>query len=145
MQLIERRTPTTVRRRVFPSWSIEIPTSFEETFVTDGGYWHAYGEDESVSLTSLRVSDRHRAVTPDEVLRQMPPGEGVPVEALPSGLRGWAVIADAGPTSRASRLLSGLLTTDGHVLLATITSDDDVWRLRTWLSIKRHYTGGRSR
>ncbi len=138
MQIIEMRTPTTIRRRVFPSWSIEIPSSFAEAFVAEGGYWHAYDEHRSISLTSLQVSDGRRSVPPVAVLRRMPPSEGARVNALPSGLLGWAVTVDAGPTARASRSLSGMLATDGHVLLATITSDDEAWRLATWLSIQRH-------
>lgn len=143
MQIIEMRIPTTIRRRVFPSWSIEIPSSFRETFIEDGGYWHAYDEDRSISLTSLQVSDRRQSVPALAVLRRMPPSEGEPVDALPSGLLGWAVTADADPSARASRYLSGMLATDGHVLLATITSDDDAWRLATWLSIQRHRTARR--
>jgi hypothetical protein len=143
MPIIEMRMPTTIRRRVFPSWSIEIPSSFTEAFVEEGGYWHAYDEDRSISLTSLKVSDRRQSVPALAVLRRMPPSDGEPVDALPSGLLGWAVTMDAGPTARASRYLSGMLATDGHVLLATITSDDDAWRLATWLSIRGHRKSGR--
>lgn len=32
-------------RQVFPAWSIHIPPGFDETFLTEPDYWHAWGED----------------------------------------------------------------------------------------------------
>ena len=136
MEVVENLAQAGIRKRVFPSWSIEIPPSFAEAFVSEGGYWHSFGEDRSVSLTSLEVTDRGRPVPARSILRQMTPSEGNPVDVLPKGLVGWAVNADAGPSARASRCLTGMLATDGHVLLATITSDDADWALSIWRSIR---------
>lgn len=129
----------TVVRRVFPSWSIELPESFAETFVEDDSYWHAYTTDRSVSMTSLQITDGRRPVRASEIMREMRKAlAGTPVEGGPDGLLCHAVFADAPRSSRASRLLSGLIASDGRALLVTITSDDQEWAYRTWRSIKRH-------
>jgi hypothetical protein len=131
------RDPAAIVRQVFPSWSIAIPPSFSEAFVEDGDYWHAWDVHRSVSLTSLVVSDRDGPVTAHSIIEHFPAAEGRPMKGLPRGLLGWAVEIDADPSARASRALSGVLATDGRVLLATITSDDRVWARRTWLSIRQ--------
>jgi hypothetical protein len=129
------RESIAIVRQVFPQWSVAIPSTFSETFVEDGGYWHAWDDDRSVSLTSVVVHDPHGPAA-ESIVEQVPPPAGKPVESLPRGLLGWAVEVDADPSAKASRALSGLLAAHGHLLLATITSNDGEWRLRTWLSIR---------
>jgi hypothetical protein len=102
------------------------------------GYWHAYEAHRSVSLTSLMVSDGGRPMTAAEMVRQLPRMEGTPVEELPRGLLGRAVVADAIRPARASRRLSGMLAVEGRMLIVTMTSDDLDWARRTWLSIRGH-------
>lgn len=132
-------TQHTVLRQVFPSWSIEIPSSFAETFVDEGDdYWHAYDEHRSVSLTSVVITEKGRPVSPERIARQIPPPDGMPVDELPPGLRGWGVIAPAIHPARASRLISGALAAEGRLLIVTITSDDLDWGKQTWLSIRHH-------
>ena len=59
-------------RQVFGSWSVEVPASFEETFIEKDGYWHAWDETRSVSLTSLIIDDEHgRPVEADAINRSM--------------------------------------------------------------------------
>lgn len=129
------------RRRPFPSWSIELPRAFRETFVAEGaGYWHAYDATRSVSLTSMEVSERNgRPVSAGSILRRMRPPRGAAIDVLPPGLAGWGVFGAADADARASRRLSGLLVTDGIVLITTITCDDDAWTRRVWLSICREH------
>ncbi|OGO53799.1 MAG: hypothetical protein A2V84_09970 [Chloroflexi bacterium RBG_16_70_13] len=138
MLSFEATVEPTIVRRVFPAWSIEIPAGFEETFVADDSYWHAWDEARSVSATSLVITEAGRPVSAPALLRQFPPVAGRPVAALPNGLVAWAVTAAATRPARASRLLSGLLATDGRLLIATVTSDDLAWAERTWLSIRHH-------
>ena len=133
--------PISVVRHVFPAWSIHIPPSFDETFLTEPDYWHAWDEDRSVSLSSVVVDDGRGPAPAGQLVDQMPrPHEGTPVDVLPAGLLGWAVVAEADPTSRATRALSGILAVDGRLLLAPITSDDPAWIRSTWLSIRYHET-----
>ena len=127
-----------VLRRVFEGWSIMIPASFDETFVHEHNYWHAYDEHRSVSLTSLLITDDRGPVGADAIVQQIPPSNGSPVDQLPVGLVGWAMTADAPQPAKASRILSGMLATDGRVLLVTITSDDLDWAREVWLSIQLH-------
>jgi hypothetical protein len=128
-----------IRRRAFPSWSIELPRAFRETFVREGtGYWYAYDLSHSVSLTSMALTDRGgRPVTTRSVLRRMRAPRGEAIDVLPPGLAGWGVFDKADAGALASRRLSGMLATDGHVLIVTITSDDDLWTRKVWLSICR--------
>ena len=126
-------------RQVFPAWSIHIPPTFDETYLTEPDYWHAWDEDRSVSLSSFVVTDGAEPVPAARLLEQMPPPlEGAPVDALPEGLLGWAEEADTDPPARASRALSGVLAADGRLLAVTVTSDDPEWIRRTWLSIRHH-------
>ena len=129
------------RRRPFPSWSIELPRAFRETFVAEGaGYWHAYDATRSVSLSSMEISERNGTpVASRSILRRMGPPRGEAIDVLPPGLAGWGVFDAADADARASRRLSGMLVTDGHVLITTITCDDDAWTRRVWLSICREY------
>ncbi len=130
-------------RRVFPTWSIEIPASFRETFIQQDGYWHGYDAQRSVSLTSVAVSDDRHPVSAERIERDMRPAvEGKRVDELPDGLRGWAVTASAPALARASRMLTGVLITEGRLLLATITSEDLAWARAIWLSIRLHPTDG---
>jgi hypothetical protein len=130
-------------RRVFPHWSISIPVWFQETFVEDDCYWHAWDDDRSVSLSSIVFTDkRGRRPSPAELLADHPPIPGVPIEARPPGLtEGVAGYGAVPGPARASSALCGLLAVEGRILLATITSDDLEWALDVWLSI-RHHTDG---
>jgi len=132
---------TSAVRRVFPAWSISVPTSFAETFVAKDGYWHAYDAHRSVSLTSVQVSD-HRGPVPARMIldRFGPILEGTAIPELPPGTAGWAVQAEAIKPARASRTLSGVLVADGRVLVVTITSDDLPWARGIWSSIRYHAT-----
>lgn len=135
--------PTT-RRRVFPGWSIEIPEAFEETFVVEGaGYWHAYDETRSVSLTSIVLTEDGRPVSAARIVQETRglAGGGEIITQLPAGRPGWACRAPADSEARASRLISGGVAVDGVLLLATVTADNDAWALRTWLSIRSHPRG----
>ena len=138
MEVLDDISELAVHRRVFPSWSIDIPASFDEAFVSEGEYWHAYDDHRSVSLTSFELTEKGRPVPAMSIVRQFPPMPGSPVAELPPGLLGWAVIAEAIQPARAMMALSGMLVTDGHVVLATITSDDTAWARRIWLSVRSH-------
>jgi hypothetical protein len=127
-----------VTRRVFETWSIDSPASLEESFVADDGYWHAYGPDRSISLTSIVLADGDRPVPAAEIMKVLPRPKGTPVSELPDGLPGWAVMTKAPRSARASRILHGMLASRGRVLLATITTDDQEWARATWLSIRCH-------
>lgn len=126
----------TIVRRVFPAWSIELPTSFVETFVRDGDYWHAYDEHRSVSLTSIAMTDRRGPVPAAALAKSIPRLDGDPIRELPGGLIGRAVLVAATQPARASHALSGMLAAAGRILVVTITSDDLAWVRRTWLSIR---------
>jgi hypothetical protein len=131
-----------IRRRVFASWSIEMPPNLTEAYVSDGGYWHAYGDDRSISVSSINLTDRGRPVPARLILQQVPPSEGVPVMVMPPGVSGWAVTRAAPPNPvGAARMLSGMLATDGHVAIVTITTDDLAWALDVWQSIRHHSDG----
>lgn len=131
-----RQADDPTERRVFANWSIAIPASFAETFVAEDGYWHAWSTHESVSMSSFEVTDERGPVPARQILGQLPPLEGAPLDRLPPGLLGRAAEADAVPPARASRLLWGMLAADGRALLVTITSDDVEWARRTWQSIR---------
>src|SRR5688572_11983570 len=138
MALATPAAETMTRRRVFETWSVEVPEEFEATFVEEGDYWHAYDDSRSVSLTSIVVSDGRRPVMAVELAAKLFQLEGEPVTEMPAGLVGRAAINEAESSARASMALSGLLAVDGRVLIATITSDDVEWSRRVWLSIRRH-------
>lgn len=132
------------RRRAFPSWSIEIPDSLEETFVHEGaGYWHAWGRRRSVSLTSILLTERGTRVRAADIVRQTSGLIGPLAEfhELPAGLLGWVGQGPTEPGSRASGLVSGGVAVDGCLLLATITADDLKWARSIWLSIRNHPLG----
>jgi hypothetical protein len=131
---IEERV--SIVRQVFPSWSVDIPTTFDEAFLTGPDHWHAWDVDRSVSLSSFLLTDDHGPVPAQQILEQVPPPAGTPIEVLRRGLVGWAVEVEADPSARASRALSGMLAADGKVLLVTIASDDPQWSRRTWSSIR---------
>ncbi len=129
-------TELTIRRRAFEAWSIEVPAAFAEIFVADDHYWHAYDERRSVSLSSIVISEHGDPVSADRILARVGPLDGSPVDQVPPGLPGRATICAAPQPAIASRFLSGVLATDGRVLLVTITSDDPEWAMRVWLSIR---------
>jgi hypothetical protein len=130
----------TIVQRVFVAWSVAIPESFAQTFLEEDGYWHAWDAHHSVSLSSIALTKDGEPVTAEMIERELPPPDGAPVDRLPAGLLGWAVEAEAQQPARASRTLSGMLVSDGRVLIVTITSDDLEWARRTWLSIRCHPT-----
>jgi hypothetical protein len=138
-----RRAPLR-RARPFEGWSIELPATFRDTFITEGSYWHAYDRSRSVSLTSVKLRDGHGPVSAGAILRQMTPVPGERVSVVPPGLSGWARAYPAVQPARASRALSGILVQEGAVLIVTITSDDSEWARRTWLSIRAHPVGERA-
>jgi hypothetical protein len=127
-----------VERRVFEAWSIEVPAAFTETFVDLDGYWHAHDGHRSVSLSSFVISEGRDPVRAGRILRHASALDGSPVEQVPPGLVGRAVTCAAPQPATASMVLSGLLATDGRLLLVTITSDDLEWARRVWLSIRSH-------
>lgn len=126
-----------VLRHVFPSWWISVPPEFDENFVHDDRYWHAWDDHRSVSLTSLVVTDRadDNPVPGADLLAAMPIPDGQPVD-VPPGLQGWAVVIPVDDSPRASRAISGMIVADGRVLLVTITSDDIAWATDVWRSIE---------
>lgn len=144
MSGIARHADRAIVRRAFSAWSIEIPAPFAETFVDEGGYWHAYDARRSISLTSMIVSDEQGPVSAERILHQLRPVKrtgSAPVDELPPNCVGWAITADAPQPARASRMLAGMLAVEGRVLIATITSDDMVWARSTWLSVRAHPAG----
>ena len=135
----ETGIPDVGTRRVFGSWSVAVPPAFEEAFIEDGGgYWQAWDEHRSVSLSSFVVNDDGGPVPADELAEQVSPLEGEPIDVVPPGLTGRASEADTESPAIASRALSGVLCAHGRVLLVTITADDRAWVRETWLSIRRH-------
>jgi hypothetical protein len=134
----DRRTA----RRVFSSWSIEVPASFVETFVLDPGYWHAQGEGGSISLTSFVVSDGERLVSSAELLAGIPDLDGSPVREMPPSLSGRAVIETATRPTGAPSVLQGILASEGRLLLVTITGGDLEWARHVWLSNRSYAAPG---
>ena len=128
----------TFTRRVFEAWSVEIPSTFSETFVVEDSYWHAYDDERSVSLTSILLSDAQGPVSADRIVAQLPPLDGTALDELPPGFVGLAATGPADQAATASRVLSGMLAVDGRVLIATITSDDPEWARRVWRSIRTY-------
>jgi len=128
----------TIRRRVFDAWSIEIPATFDETFVEPEGYWHAWEKDRSVSLSSFLLAEANRPVDAERILRQVPPLDGLPVDELPDGLLGRAATCLEPEPAGVSQHLAGMLAMDGRLLMATITAHDLAWCRRTWMSIRGH-------
>jgi hypothetical protein len=129
-------------RRVFPHWSIAIPPWFDETFVEEDCYWHAWDLTRSVSLTSMVFVDkRGRAPTVDELLAEHSPMPGQAIEERPPDLPGIAGYGPVPQPARASSALCGILAVEGRLLLATITSDDLDWALDVWRSIRHHADG----
>jgi hypothetical protein len=129
------------QRRAFHAWSVALPGSFSETFIEADNYWHAWDEHRSVSMTSVVVKEKRRAVTARELIDTMSvvvTGDGDPVEGVPEGLIGCASFGPTPQPARASSALTGLLATDGRALLVTITSDNFDWARSTWLSIRSH-------
>jgi hypothetical protein len=130
-----------VRRRIFPSWSIAIPPSLIETFDDEGGYWHAYTADRSVSMSAIALTEDDRPVARQRILERMLPTDGERIDLLPPGLAGWAVTCPAVPPARAGRLLQGMLARDGSVAIVTITCDDPAWASAIWTSIRSEDLG----
>jgi hypothetical protein len=125
-------------RQIFETWWIELPDGFDETWVADGGYWHAWDGHRSISVSSTVLTDRVTDVAaPADEIVEMLAGclEGEPIDDLPPGLPGRAAIIETDPRSRASRAVTGFIAVDGRLLTATITSDDIDWAKRIWRSI----------
>lgn len=127
-------------RHVFPSWSIEVPPSFQETLIEKDAYWHAWDETRSVSLSSMLICDeRGRPVDAREIEDKMRSQLlGDPVAVAPRGLIAWATTSAAIKPARASRMLQGMVAALGKVLIVTVTSDDLDWAQQVWLSIRHH-------
>lgn len=134
---LELGTEPTVSRRIFPTWWITMPATFEETFVEDEAYWHAWDLRRSISLTSVVVSDRRgRPVSSRAILRRVAPEPGRRIN-MPPGLDGWAVVITQPPPARADRAISGVIAVKGRVLVATVTADDLEWAEAVWNTIRR--------
>ena len=91
----------TAERRVFEAWSLQVPVTFEEVFVREDSYWHAYDEHRSVSLTSLVLEEGRRPVVASRILERLPVLDGTPVIEMPAGFAG--VAATFRPSSRRGR------------------------------------------
>lgn len=128
--------PASIERRVFSAWSIAIPASFCETFFADDGYWHAWDEHHSVSLSSLVLADESGPIPAALIMRQFPTLDGRPLNNLAPGLLGRAAEGTAEQPARASQALSALLAADGRALVVTIVSDDREWARTTFQSIR---------
>ena len=149
--MTDLRGQWTIVERVFPSWSIELPVDFESTFVPQDGYWHAWRDDRSVSMSSQVVTEDGHPVAADRLAAtfgadplagafpdgRLPRGRE-PIPLPPCGLPGVAVWGPLPEPARATHAVSGLLAAPGRVLLVTITTDDREWALRTWRSIEYH-------
>lgn len=124
-------------RQVFETWWIGVPVGFEQTWVDEGGYWHAWDEDRSVSMSSTVLTGPDwRPAPTDEVAEQLAPLlDGEPIDDVPPGLVARATIIETEPGSRAGHAVTGWVVADGHVLIATITSDDLDWAREVWRSI----------
>ena len=125
-------------RRVFSAWSIDVPNSFEETFVGEECYWHAWDQDHSVSLTSVVMRDEGEPVPAVAIAKHFPVLDGEAVTELPKGILGCAAIVDAQQPARASKALTALLAVYGRVLVVTITSDDLDWVRQVFRSIRTY-------
>ena len=129
----------TTFRQVFETWWIEVPLGFEETWVDEGGYWHAWDAHRSVSLSSTVLTEPDgRPADAAEVAEWLASGpmlEGEPIDDAPPGMLARATIIHTDPDSRASRAITGWVAVDGRVLIATVTSDDLDWARETWRSI----------
>lgn len=137
MSNVATHVEPTVIRQVFRHWSITIPAAFEETFVHEDGYWHAWDDHRSVSLTSLAITDhRQRPVPSRQILERFPADPGSRV-AMPTGLDGWAVRLALKQPARASQAISGFVAHDGGVLIATVTAEDLDWATSVWWSVRR--------
>jgi hypothetical protein len=125
-------------RHIFETWWIGIPVGFDETWVDEGGYWHAWDLTRSVSLSSTVVNDERGRPVPADQLAEAFTGilAGEAVDEGPEGLLGLATTGPADPDARASRVVTGAIAVDGRVLVATITSDDLDWSLAVWRSIQ---------
>ena len=109
MSNVAAHAESTVVRQVFAHWSITIPAAFAETFLHEDGYWHAWDDRRSVSLTSVVIADRRKRPVPaGRILERFQAGPGSPV-AMPTGLDGWAVSVAAVQPARASRAISGVI------------------------------------
>lgn len=132
-----------VLRQIFPAWWIEIPATFEETFVTEGGYWHAWHADRSVSVTSTVLTNASGPGRAEEIAEMfpdiLPDCGGSPVDEVPPGLLGRATfgpVPEEALPARAGHALSGVLAMDGRIAVVTITTDDEAWARRVWMSIR---------
>ena len=131
-----RRTERTFDRRVFRSWSIAVPIGMEEAFIEKDGYWHAWSDGRTISLSSIVITDRRGdAVPARKILVKLPAMHGEAVQ-VPNELPGWARSIEAPDVSSAARAISGILVVDGNVLIVTVTSDDPEWNRSTWRSIR---------
>src|SRR5690242_8293905 len=93
-------------RRVFPAWSIDVPPGFDEEFIREDQYWHAWTFDASISLTSMVLCDDDGPVAAPRILEQLALAFPKPwIEDLPDGLAGYARIAPSEPPARAGRFV----------------------------------------
>jgi hypothetical protein len=128
-----------VHRRVFPSWSVDIPETFSET-IAEEGYWHAYGGGRSVSITSIVVHDKDGPVPARQLAAELMAIQGAPIAERPLGL-GHAAVHEERRDGKLTQVFQGLLAVTGTILLITITGGDLPWAMRTWLSLEHHGRG----
>ena len=131
-----RREPLAYRQ-VFETWWIGVPFGFEETWVDEGSYWHAWDGHRSISMSSTRIlQDDGQPVPAAELIAQLGEMlEGEPVVDLPPGLDARATTIVVEPPTRATRALTGYVVADGRALLTTITSDALDWAKSIWRTI----------
>jgi len=127
-----------VARQVFETWWIGVPVEFEERWIAEGSYWHAWDGERSISLSSTVLEDGSGNQVPaQEIMARV--GALIKGESIvdqPGGLMARATFIDLAPDSRASRALSGIAAADGRLLTTTITSDDPAWAIGIWRTIR---------
>ena len=127
-----------VVRQVFETWWIAVPAGFDERWIADGSYWHAWDRRRSVSLSSTTILDE--AGDPpaaDDILASLAAlTEGEPIADAPAGLLARAAFIRTDAGSRAPRALCGVAVVDGRVLTTTITSADRAWAIGIWRTIR---------
>src|SRR5262245_35033541 len=76
-----------VARQVFETWWIGVPWGFDERWIAEGGYWHAWDRRRSVSVSSTVITgEGGRPVTAAEMVdRFAGVVQGEPIAEAPDG------------------------------------------------------------
>jgi hypothetical protein len=127
-----------VVRRVFETWTLEIPESFDETFVADDGYWHGWDDSRSVSMTSVVITAKRGAPAPTgPALVAMLSLDGDRLDGHPPGVHAQAVTRIEEAEGRGLvHVLQGIIAVFGRLVLLTVTGGEPAWAVRTWLSVR---------